>query len=143
MRLTDYTDYALRTLMYLGGHRDRLVTIDEIAADHGISRNHLAKVVCQLAMSGLVQTVRGRAGGMRLGRPPEDILIGAVVRITEPDFTMVECFDETTNRCRLSPVCVLKRTLGQATRAFLAELDRISLADVLGHGLPPGLGLAA
>jgi Rrf2 family nitric oxide-sensitive transcriptional repressor len=131
MRLTDYTDYALRVLMYLGAQANRLVTIQEIADVHAISRNHLTKVVHHLGLAGLVETVRGRAGGIRLARDPAAISIGSVVRLTEPDFTMVECFDEKKNSCSLSPVCVLKNTLGRATSAYLQELDRTSLASVL------------
>ena len=92
MRLTDYTDYSLRTLMYLGLNRNGLVTIQEIADTYGISKNHLMKVVHQLGVAGMVDTVRGRNGGLRLKKEPEDINLGQVVRGTEPDLTMVECF---------------------------------------------------
>jgi Rrf2 family nitric oxide-sensitive transcriptional repressor len=135
MRLTDYTDYALRVLMYVGAQAGRLVTIQEIAINHGISKNHLTKVVHRLGLAGLVQTVRGRSGGVRLARDPATITVGSVVRLTEPDFIMVECFDEARNTCTLSPVCVLKHALGRATGAYLRELDSISLASVL-----PGAG---
>lgn len=131
MRLTDYTDYALRVLMYVGAQTGRLVTIQEIAVNHGISKNHLTKVVHRLGLAGLVQTVRGRSGGVRLARDPATITVGAVVRLTEPDFIMVECFDEARNTCTLSPICVLKHALGRATGAYLQELDRVSLASVL------------
>lgn len=143
MRLTDYTDYALRVLMYIGARPGRLVTIQEIADNHGISKNHLTKVVHRLGQAGLVTTMRGRLGGIRLARAPSSITLGAVVRMTEPDFTMVECFDETRNTCTLSPTCVLKHALGRATSAYLQELDRMTLADVL--PLAPGalLGIAA
>lgn len=143
MRLTDYTDYALRVLMYIGARPGRLVTIQEIADNHGISKNHLTKVVHRLGVAGLVTTMRGRTGGICLARAPSSITLGAVVRMTEPDFTMVECFDETRNTCTLSPTCVLKHALGRATSAYLQELDRMTLADVL--PLAPGalLGIAA
>jgi Rrf2 family nitric oxide-sensitive transcriptional repressor len=131
MRLTDYTDYALRVLMYLGPQKHRLVTVQEIAENHGISRNHLTKVVHHLGQAGLVETVRGRCGGIRLACDPAKISLGSVVRLTEPDFTMVECFDEKINSCSLSPTCVLKHTLGRATSAYLQELDRTTLASVL------------
>jgi Rrf2 family nitric oxide-sensitive transcriptional repressor len=131
MRLTDYTDYALRVLMYLGAQPGRLVTVQEIADNHGISKNHLTKVVHHLGQAGLVETVRGRTGGVRLARDPATISMGEVVRITEPDFTMVECFDETKNACSLSPTCVLKSALGRATGAYLRELDGVALASVL------------
>lgn len=131
MRLTDYTDYALRVLMYVGGQPGRLVTVQEIAENHGISRNHLTKVVHRLGQAGLVETVRGRTGGVRLACDPASISLGSVVRLTEPDFIMVECFDEERNTCNLSPTCVLKNALGRATGAYLHELDCISLANVL------------
>jgi Rrf2 family nitric oxide-sensitive transcriptional repressor len=131
MRLTDYTDYALRVLMYVGAQSGRLVTIQEIADNHGISKNHLTKVVHRLGQARLVETVRGRAGGLRLACDPAAVSIGSVVRLTEPDFTMVECFDEKKNSCRLAPVCVLKNTLWRATGAYLQELDRTPLAAVL------------
>ena len=141
MRLTDYTDYALRVLMYLGARPGRLVTIQEIADNHAISKNHLTKVVHRLGMAGLVVTMRGRTGGIRLARAPASITLGAVVRMTEPDFTMVECFDEAKNSCSLSPTCILKHALGRATSAYLQELDRMTLADVL--PLAPGALLGA
>lgn len=138
MRLTDHTDYALRVLMYLGAHRDRLATIDEVATSHGISRNHLTKVVHRLGLAGFVTTVRGRSGGMRLAREPGAISIGAVVRSTEPDFHLVECLDDVRNTCVISETCALKRVLASASHHFLRELDRISLA----HVLPAGVGSA-
>ncbi|MEO7576508.1 MAG: Rrf2 family transcriptional regulator [Massilia sp.] len=138
MRLTDYTDYALRVLMYLGTNPGRQVTVEEIASAHGISRNHLTKVVHRLGLAGMVDTMRGRSGGIRLAHDPASLMIGAVVRLTEPDFTMVECFDEMHNTCQLSPSCILKRKLGMATAAYLAQLDQVALADVLpAPGAPP------
>jgi Rrf2 family nitric oxide-sensitive transcriptional repressor len=137
MRLTDYTDYALRVLMYVGALPGRLVTVQEIADNHGISKNHLTKVVHRLGQAGLVETVRGRTGGVRLARDPATITLGEVVRLTEPDFTMVECFDETRNTCSLSPTCVLKSALGRATGAYLHELDGIALASVLPRAPEP------
>lgn len=131
MRLTDYTDYSLRTLIYLGLNRDRLVTIQDIADAYGISKSHLMKVVHQLGLAGLVETIRGRSGGLRLGMEPESIHIGAVVRRTEPDFTMVECFDRQINECILAPSCGLQDVLRQATSAYLAVLDGVTLADLL------------
>jgi len=131
MRLTDYTDYALRTLIHLGMHRDRLVTIQEIADAYGISKNHLMKVVNQLGNAGWVETIRGRSGGLRLGKEPDKIVIGKVVRDTEPDFSMVECFDRERNSCALAPACELKNVLKRATLAYLAVLDEVTLADIL------------
>ena len=130
MKLTAYTDYALRTLMYLATHRDRLVTIAEIADTHGISKNHLMKVVYQLGLSGMVETVRGRNGGLRLNREPADINIGAVVRNTETDFHMAECFDPSGDHCLYSPACALKGALQSATAAYLDKLDKVTLASL-------------
>ena len=131
MRLTDYTDYALRVLMYLGTHPGRIVTTREIATAHGISKNHLTKIVHQLGASGLIETCRGRTGGIRLARAPERISLGTVVRLTEPDFDMVECFSPRANTCTLSALCSLKRILAQATGDYLARLDRSTLASLL------------
>jgi Rrf2 family nitric oxide-sensitive transcriptional repressor len=132
MRLTAYTDYTLRTLIYLGMHRDELATIQDIAEAHGISKNHLMKVVHQLGLSGMVETVRGRNGGLRLKREPADINIGAVVRHSESDFYMAECFDPANSSCTLAPACGLKGVLWAATAAYLKVLDGVSLADVIG-----------
>lgn len=134
MRLTAYTDYALRTLMYLAAHRDRLVTISEIADAHGISKNHLMKVVYQLGLSGMVETVRGRNGGLRLNHEPGDINIGRVVRLTETDFHMAECFDPSGNHCLYSPACALKDVLQTATTAYLDVLDQVTLAGLMKGG---------
>ena len=131
MRLTAYTDYALRTLMYLAVNRDRLVTISEIAQVHGISKNHLMKVVHQLGLSGMVETVRGRNGGLRLKQEPADIQIGRVVRNTETDFYMAECFDPSGNQCLYSPACALKSVLGSAVEAYLGVLDNVTLASLV------------
>ncbi len=131
MRLTAYTDYALRTLIYLGLHRDQLVTIQDIADLHTISKNHLMKVVHQLGVAGLVRTVRGRNGGLSLNAEPETINIGQVVRTTETDFFMAECFDHNNKDCAYSGGCTLKQVLGSATAAYLAVLDAVTLADLL------------
>lgn len=131
MKLTAYTDYTLRTLMYLGMNRERLVTIQDIAELHGISKNHLMKVVHQLGLSGIVETVRGRNGGLRLNTEPADINIGAVVRGAESDFFMAECFDRASNTCVYAPACILKGVLKEATEAYLAVLDDVTLADLL------------
>ncbi|MFP5393208.1 MAG: Rrf2 family transcriptional regulator [Gammaproteobacteria bacterium] len=130
MRLTAYTDYALRTLMYLAIHRDRLATVQEIADEHGIARNHLTKIVHHLGMLGYVETVRGRHGGLRLGRDAASITIGEVVRHTETDFHMAACFDQASSGCSLVSACGLKGTLARATQAFLAELDGATLESM-------------
>ena len=136
MRLTTYTDYALRTLLHVGTYQDRLVTIQEIADLHTISKNHLTKVIHQLGLLGVIETIRGRNGGLRLARAPKDISIGAVVRFTESDFYMAECFDPQGVPCGLRKACGLKKVLVDATAAYLAVLDGTTLADLLPEPAP-------
>ena len=133
MRLTQWTDYTLRVLMYCAASQERPepVTITEIAESHGISRSHLTKIVQELAARGWLETTRGRGGGMRLMVNARDIRLGEVVRATETDFTMVECFDPGQNQCRLSQHCRLKGVLEHATQSYLAVLDGITLADLV------------
>jgi Rrf2 family nitric oxide-sensitive transcriptional repressor len=129
MRLTRYTDYALRTLIYLGLNAPRQASIAEIARAYGISENHLVKVVHHLGRLGLVKTTRGRGGGLRLAHAPGDIVIGQVVRQTEDDLALVECFSNGV--CAITSACRLRSALGEALAAFLAVLDRYTLADFL------------
>lgn len=131
MQLTLYTDYSLRVLIYLGTHRDETVTISEIAESYGISRNHLVKVVHNLAGLGFIHTTRGKGGGMRLMRPPEEINLGEVVRSTEGGFDLVECMNGETNTCPISQMCQLKGVVREALNAFTAVWDRYTLADIL------------
>ncbi len=138
MRLTDYTDYALRLLMHLGIHPGQIITVREIATVHGISHNHLTKIAHQLGVLGVLDTLRGRAGGIRLARPPEHIMLGAVIRMTEPDFNMVECFSEADSTCVLAGRCKLKSVLADATDAFLQRLDQIPLSALLDTATPAG-----
>jgi Rrf2 family nitric oxide-sensitive transcriptional repressor len=130
MRLTDYTDYTLRVLMYCALHPERPVTIAELAEGHGVSKNHLMKIVNDLARQGLLQTTRGRGGGLRLLKNPADIGIGDVVRASETDFRMVECFDASYSRCTLTPHCQLKQVIQSALSSYLAALDKVTLADI-------------
>ncbi len=129
MQLTKFSDYSLRVLMFAAASGERLVTIDETAHVYGISRAHLMKVANALTREGYLESVRGRAGGFRLARPPEEILLGGVLRLTEPDFDLVECFG-TGNRCVVTGCCRLPGVLGEALGAFLSVLDRCTLADV-------------
>ncbi|HTB45630.1 MAG TPA: Rrf2 family transcriptional regulator [Acetobacteraceae bacterium] len=137
MRLTVFTDYTLRTLIYLALRPDTLVTIADIAGAYKISNNHLMKVVHQLALSGDVVTVRGQRGGLRLARPAVEINVGAVVRRSEADLEMMPCFG-TEGACVIKPECVLANAVEQALRAFLAALDGYTLADLV----QPRLALA-
>ncbi|MBL8659124.1 MAG: Rrf2 family transcriptional regulator [Rhodospirillales bacterium] len=131
MRLTAYTDYALRVLMYLGLRRAGIATIQEIAEQYGISRNHLMKVAHELGRLGYVETIRGKHGGLRLGRRPEDITLGEIVRNVEPDMALVECFKSAGVHCRIVRGCLLKHVLQEALDRFLDTLDRYTLADLL------------
>ncbi len=132
MRLSEYTDYTLRVLMYCARHRQRLVTIGELAEQHGLSKGHLMKVVNDLARQGLLETTRGRGGGLRLLQEPAAIRIGDVVRASETDFRLVECFDVGTNVCNLTPNCRLKHLFDAALRAYFEVLDGATLADLTG-----------
>lgn len=136
MRLSEYTDYTLRVLMYCAAHPQALVTIGELAEHHGLSKNHLMKVVNDLARQGLLETTRGRGGGLRLLKAPEAIRIGDVVRASETDFRLVECFDPRTNVCTLTPSCRLKHLFDAALQAYFRELDGATLADMVASGPP-------
>jgi Rrf2 family nitric oxide-sensitive transcriptional repressor len=129
MQLTKFSDYALRVLMFAHAAGDRRVTIDEMAASYRISRAHLTKVVNVLTRAGYLIAVRGRSGGLRLGKPADEIVLGAVVRATEPGFALVECFS-TGNQCVISDCCRLPIVLDQALNAFLAVLDQHTLRSI-------------
>ena len=131
MRLTVYTDYALRVLMYLALKGDRLATIAEISKSYGISRNHLMKVAHQLGVAGYVETVRGRGGGLRLAKRVEAIGLGEVVRFTEPDMAIVSCFKPVDAPCALRPSCVLRQALQRSRDAFMSVLDDYTLSDLV------------
>ena len=137
MQLTQFSDYALRILLYLGTHDpqpgERLPALADIGRAYRISYNHLSKVAQQLAALGFIDAMRGRTGGVRLARPPAQINLGAVVRATESHFNLVECFDPATNTCPIASVCGLTRALLEARDQFLAALDHYTLADVLHH----------
>ena len=130
MRLTAYTDYGLRLLMYVAMKGDELSTIQEVADAYGISKNHLMKVAYDLGQHGFIETVRGRSGGLKLARPPARIGLGDVVRRMEGDFTMVECFAHTSNGCRITRACRLKGVLKEALDAYMGVLDTYTLLDL-------------
>lgn len=131
MQFTHFTDYSLRTLIYLGALQSRLVTISEVAENYGISQSHLTKVVHQLANRGYIQTTRGKGGGMCLARLPQLINIGDVVRDMEENIDLVECFNTKNQSCPLLPACTLKSVLAEARKNFFDTLDRYTLADLL------------
>jgi len=133
MRLTTFSDYTLRVLMYLALDRTRLATIPEIASAYDISQNHLMKVVHQLARAGIVESVRGKGGGIRLALAPEAIRIGEVVRATEGDAPIVECLSGDPHACRIAGACKLTRVLVDAFEALFETLDRYTLADLTSH----------
>ena len=140
MRLSTFSDYSLRVLMYLGVQDDRLVTIAEIAAVHDSSKAHLMKVVHQLGLNGHIETVRGKGGGIRLARPPREIVVGSVIRQSESDFALAECFAANAT-CRIQGACCLPAILNEALNAMFLVLDGYTLADLLQR--PRGLVPAA
>ncbi|POF61210.1 Rrf2 family transcriptional regulator [Novacetimonas maltaceti] len=132
MRLTLYTDYALRALLYLGARPETRVSIRDIAHTYNISENHLVKVVHKLGRGGFIMTKRGRNGGLLLARAPKDIRIGDIVRYTEEDLAIVSCNMEKGS-CRLAGACRLQDLMGEALAAFMSVLDRRTLADIMTH----------
>lgn len=131
MRLTTYTDYSLRLLMFVALKDDGLATISEVADAYGISKNHLMKVAHQLGVAGYVETVRGRSGGLRLAKPAASISLGDIVRRTEQDMTLVPCLDPANVKCVITSCCGLRRALALATERFFEVLDGYSLADLV------------
>ncbi len=132
MRLTMYTDFSLRVLIYLGAKEPgEISTIKEISDTYSISKNHLTKVVHELGKMGLIETIRGRGGGIRMKIEPKNINVGELVRRTEDDFHLVECFNAESNSCILSPVCRLKGALHEALNAYLAVLDTYTVEDFI------------
>ncbi|WLG12551.1 Rrf2 family transcriptional regulator [Psychrobacter cibarius] len=159
MRLTNYSDYALRSLIYLAVRPEPplLANISDIADSYGISKSHLTKIIHQLGQLGYIESVRGKNGGIRLARAPKDINLGVLIKQIEPDFDLVECFatpangkssdgrqtglpitliDETTNNargCVISPACQLKSVFFEALTAFINVLERYTLADIINN----------
>lgn len=131
MKLTSFTDYALRVLIYLAARPGRRATIAEIAASFAISENHLTKVVHFLGKTGWLANVRGKGGGLELGLAPELIGVGAVVRLTEGEALPAECFSAEGGHCAITPICKLRDVLGEAVDAFYKVLDRYTLADLV------------
>src|SRR5690349_18627709 len=128
MRLTKFSDYSLRVLLYLAIHPDRAVSVNEVSQAYRVSPHVMVKVVQVLVTEGLVESSRGRRGGLRLKKAPEDINVGALVRRTEATWDLVECFDQAANTCPIEPACGLKGALKRAQRAFVGVLDDHTLA---------------
>jgi Rrf2 family nitric oxide-sensitive transcriptional repressor len=130
MKLTSYTNYALRSLQLAALKSPELVRVDDVAQIHGLSRPHIMKIVHELGKAGYIETQRGRGGGFRLARPPEDIIVGDVVRLTEGPLDVVECFNPAKNTCPLMGICILSRKMQEATAAFMAVLDDLTIANI-------------
>ena len=131
MRLTLFSDYALRVLLYLGLNPEEIVTIDRISESFKVSRNHLVKVVHQLAKKGFIQSFRGKGGGIRLARDPKSYRLGDVIRSTEPDLDLVECFNSQDSLCPITGVCELEAALLDARGVFMEKLNEYTLADLV------------
>lgn len=131
MQLTVFTDYGLRSLMYLAANPERLCSVKEIAEHYGISRNHLVKVVHRLAQLEYIVSTKGKGGGVCLAQAPEALKLGDLVRALEPNMNMVECFDRETNTCRIVSACQLKHFLSDASQAFIDQLNKHTLADAV------------
>ena len=131
MKLTTFSDYTLRVLMFLALNRERLATIPEMAAAYEISENHLMKVVHQLARSGVIESVRGKGGGVRLAHAPEDIRLGEIIRASEGSAPIVECLADDVSHCRIAPACRLTSILVGAFDAMYARLNEYTLADLV------------
>ena len=130
MRLTNFTNYALRMLQYAAIRGDKISRVPDIAMIHRASVHHMIKVASLLGREGYLETIRGRSGGVRLAKPPEDITVGEVVRITEAPLELAECFNPQTNTCPLIGACNLSRTWHRALEAFLDVLDNVTIADI-------------
>ncbi len=129
MQLTSFTDYGLRTLMYLCAHSDRLSSVKEISEHYGISRNHLVKVVHRLAQLSYIETTKGKGGGIKIAANTEKQGLGDLIAALEPHMNIVECFDVKTNTCRITGTCQLKHYLFDATKDFITSMNKYTLAD--------------
>lgn len=132
MQLTVFTDYCLRSLMYLAAHPNKTSTVKEISEIHGASRNHLVKVIHRLAQLGYVETTKGRSGGIKLIKDTQNLRLGDLVVEFEPNMFIVECFNKETNQCKIIDSCQLKHYLFEATQSFIDVLNKYTLADAIG-----------
>ncbi len=130
MKLTGYTNYALRSLQLAALHAPDLVRVDDVVRIHRLARPHVVKIVYELGKAGYLETRRGRGGGFRLSRPAKEIIVGDIVRLTEGTMDVVECFNPTNNTCPLIGICRLSRKIKQATAAFMTVLDDVTIADI-------------
>ena len=130
MKLTSYTNFAMRSLQLAALKSPDLIRVDDVVRVHGLARPHIVKIVHELGKAGYLETVRGRGGGFRLARPADQIIVGDVVRITEGPLDVVECFNPEKNTCPLIGICVLSRKMQEATRACMAVLDELTIADI-------------
>ena len=130
MKLTSYTNYALRSLQLAALREPNLIRVDDVAKIHKLSRPHVVKIVHELGKAGYIKTVRGRNGGFQLAKPAKDITVGSVVRIMEGPLDLVECFNRKTNSCPLIGICKLSKAIMKATDAFMAILDDLTIADI-------------
>ncbi len=130
MRLTSFSDYAFRLLIFAASHEGRLITIEETARIFSISRGHLMKVANELTRAGFLKAIRGRSGGLALGKPPREIRLSEVLAAVERDFALAECFG-AGSLCLITPRCRLRQALDEALNAFIGSLDRYTLADLV------------
>lgn len=131
MQLTSFTDYALRTLMYLAAHSEEKSSVKEISEHYGISRNHLVKVVHKLSQLGYIETTKGKGGGVQIAQGTEKLRLGDLISQLEPNMNLVECFDAKTNTCRVTGSCQLKHYLFEATQNFINTMNKYTLADTV------------
>ena len=131
MHLTVFTDYGLRSLMYVGAHPDRLCSVKEISEYYGISRNHLVKVVHRLSQLGYISSTKGNGGGIKLAQEPEKLKLGEIVTKLEPKTGIIECIDKNTKARRIMGTCQLKHYLGEANTSFIDTLNKHTLADCI------------
>jgi Rrf2 family protein len=131
MRLTQFSDYSLRVLIYLALHPEERVTIDQLTDAYYISRHHVRSVVHNLAKLGYIESIQGKGGGVTIAYKPAEISIREIVEKTENDFYIVECFNPDGNSCPIEPLCILKQALSKASESFLQTLDGYTIEDLI------------
>lgn len=131
MQITRFTDYGLRTLMYVAARSENIASVKEVSDHYGISRNHLVKVVHRLSQLGYIETTKGKGGGIKIAKGTEKLRLGELIKQLEPNMNMVECFDAKTNTCRITGSCQLKHYLFEATQSFINTMNKYTLADTV------------